>query len=353
MRKFKITVPGFLVVLLMLLLGSCDRKPSEPVEPREYAIWMSEGIIQNPGVYPVYRWSTLTQRLDTFYSNWNTASGFDVSSDGNKLFVEDHGVLNILDADSLGLIDQLTNTHLDGTCGSNKYLVTQQNGDLSVLRQSDLSPILQDTLQVRSAFIGGDNRIFYGLVGSPNRDTVISFPLDRSREPILTPLPHGAGRQIISIHNGSKFLLYLQYNTFDWAFAVYDVPLDSFVYWHPLTPGWGEVAVTPDEHYAVITNPGTWLIGPPPPSSFLIFDLETNDSAMEVDVRPILPDTMLYGDRMPLSEVSITPDGKRALLVGRNGGHFVIYNFETKNLETYTHAGYNMQLIEATCQNRR
>lgn len=341
------------ILLILLLLPACDRKPNEPVKPREYAVWMTEGVILNPGVYPMYRWSSLTQRLDTFYSNWNTASEFDVSSDGNKLFVEDYGVLNILDSDSLGLIDQLPNTHLVGTCGSSKYLVTHQNDYLSILRQSDLSLILQDTFQVRSAFISKDNRMFYGLVGSPNQDTIVSFSLDRFREPVLTRLPHGSGRQIIPIDGGKRFLLYLQYRTFDWAFAVYDVPLDSFVYWHLLTPGWGEMAVTPDEHYAVITNPGTWLLGPPPPSSFLIYDLQAPDSAIEVDVRTIIPDTMLYEDRMPLSDVAITPDGKRALVVGKNGGHFVIYNFETKSLESYTHAGYNMLLTEAACQNRQ
>ena len=54
------------LLFLLLTLASCDRKPNDPVAPREYAVWMSEGVIQNPGVYPMYRWSTLTQRLDTF-----------------------------------------------------------------------------------------------------------------------------------------------------------------------------------------------------------------------------------------------------------------------------------------------
>ena len=226
---------------------------------------------------------------------------------------------------------------------------------IRILRTSDLFPIFEDTLHVAYGAFSSDGMRFYCPYGNyltePAQILVVDLRHHRTRS---IPVPSGAIlTNVIPSADESRLYLWYELGSCASGFMVYDPREDSVLYYDQLTPGKGQMLLSPNGNIVFYTNPGPWLdIGcPHPPSKIYAYDARSNSSTT-ISTLGLVPAP--FDKYLPMGELAITPDGDWLTMAADGGWPFILcLNMSTMTLEKYYEMNGSHQIMNLTCQNRR
>lgn len=322
-----------------LLVVSCnDDKPTEPDPEKEYIFYFSNGVTETK----YYRYFTASTKGDSIELPYTSGEGFAVSATGDFLYLSDSGRTVVVSTDSLKAVTTFPYEGRIEVSPDNRFIAVLGK-DTYILNVHDYSVYFQDTVWALSgAFDQTSQWLYYSpngallrveLDGSPDLDTVFTSVGFSSG---IRPLP-----------TARKLFLYWRplTGTFDFLFNVYNTQADSIIFSRFVTPGNGDLEMTPDGRLAFFTNPGSILWGPPP-GAMMVFDIDSN-AVIDSVIPPSTVNFALLPDKL-----AITPDG-RFLAIGAGGGagEYAILSVETMEIVDTQYLGNQVILWDVTCQN--
>ncbi len=327
----------FTAILSCFLLGfSCD-KPTEPVPVKDYVFYFNDASYFDR----YFRYHSATKRVDTLNIPYNSRAGFAVSADGSRLYLSDGIKTVVMTSDSFQVIAEIPYGGGVSVSPDNRFVAIVGIG-IVMLSTKDYSLVFSDSIPVMRGKFSRDSRTFY-CISSPN---VIKVDIGNSTFDLTAKFFAGAAlRWIIPSVDENKWILYRQFQTFGYLFEVYDVAQDSIVYQELLSPGAGDIEVTPDGRYVFYTNPGTLLFGPPP-GPLAVFDIERNSV-----IDTILTPSPVNGFMVPRN-LCITPDGRKLVVIGARGyGEFSVIDVRKLEVIEHYYLGNNVDIWDVVCQN--
>jgi DNA-binding beta-propeller fold protein YncE len=337
------------------MLPACDRKPNDPddpIKPKEFVFWSTNDARSGPGDTWIFRYEPSSGRFDTLHTTFTATGSFGeltASADGERLYmpVAEGGTV-VLQTDSLQPVSHLSNGGHIAVSPDGRFVVFSNSQGIRILHTRDYSLYKEVAIPAFRSFFDAASRYLYGITLNSGGNLIYKFDIHESN-PEITEIrvPHGSPVRIAPLKDGTRLLVYLQYHTFDYAFADYSLEADSFLTWLPFTPGAGNIVLSADESIAIVTNPGSLLIGPPAPSSFLVYDLRTLDLD-SVDTKTLVPDSLAM--QLPVNDVAIAPDNSIAVLTAKVGGTLIQYDLKTKAVTDYLWAGNGVRYNGMTCR---
>ena len=335
-------------ILSCFLMGfSCD-KPVEPVEPKDYPVYITD---VNRSVLFTYYPKTL--QIDSVAIPWRAEEGITVSADGSRLYLATNSNVTVIDSKSHSLIAELPyRPHTPVAVSPDNQLVAITGDDLTILRTSDYSVVFSDTDKTENGCFSADGKRFYCAAGWSTNTVGVVYKVDLSDSLFAVdrlPIADGGVIHVVPSFDETKLFLYLNVPG-TYAFEVYDVMLDSIIFREFLVPGAGEIAVMLDGRYVVYTNPGVSGTGPPSTGTFKIFDVVANEILAEVSAYD-------YVDSLPALippyTMAVSPEGRWLVLLGGiqlAQQAIYLYDFERQELVDYKYLGRNIVLTNPTVQ---
>ena len=344
---------GILVLAVVCLWGGCGDSPTGPGTAKDYPVYFNSGT----SMEDYYRFYPRSGRVDTFSVDHDSERALAVSVDGTRLYLASYGGVAVISADSLEYLADLPYEANPGgvALSPDGKLVAVAGDGLYVLRTSDYSVLFSDTVVVGHAVFSHDSRTLYCIGGyssaSPQPYIYRLVVADSTCTlTVLFPQWNGHPWRILPSIAGDRWFLILRRGQYDFVFAVYDVAGDSIVFEDYQSPGSGDLAQSKDGKFAFYSNPGTMFIGPPPPSSFTVFNVDENRIEKVVSTAELQSATPGY---FPIGSLAVTPDGCYLVgLAGPGGGEFILFDLgkleiEDNLLMTTTYLG------EVVCQGAR
>jgi hypothetical protein len=283
--------------------------------------------------------------------------GMCVSADGKRLYLIEQASIIVVDTDSLSPITELPYLGYVAVSPNNQLVAISNHIDqcLYILRTSDYSPVFTDTAFLRNLQFSIDSRRCFGTDVFGSDSGAFAYEVDLSEEPPAVrrrPLPGGGIVKLIPSIDETKWFIYRLVGLYVWSFEVYDVERDSVIFAQYLAPGAGFIEITPNGQYAFYGNPGTIMVGPPPPSTFTIFDIEDNDIYQEVSTRFFIDSVTPW--YFPVGQMAVTPDGRWLIALGANAPQqLLLYDIAHKRFVDYAYPGLDKFFIGLTVQNAR
>lgn len=304
--------------LLVAILGTatffcfaCRDKGVEPNSvPRDYKVYFSS---ETAGSHKLFTFHTGTLEVDSADLPWGSFGGVTVSADGKRLYINTAVTVHVVDAATLSPVAELPYRSFEPVAVSpDNRLVAITGDDLTILRTSDYSVLFSDTNETYGGAFSSDNKMFFCPALPSSHSLAVVYSVDLSRRPYRVTRKGFNGHvvEVVPSHDQSKWFVYSNTSSWSSLFEVYDVDSDSVVFRDVLTPGFGHLALTPDDRYVFYTNPGRG-IGAPPPSGFLVYDVRTNSSTAIIDT-----DFFRGGDdstgwwKSAPAYLTVTPDGR-------------------------------------------
>jgi len=352
---------GFLIGGLVSVIGvvwlwsyGCEERVTQPwpppEPPKDYVAYFYDALSNEGNWYFAYH--PLTNNIDSFYLPYESTPV--ISADGKKMYVRDgaHDAIAVVELDSFTVVDQLPYGAPLAVSPDNQLIAVYSDG-LYILRTSDYSEVFRDTTLGGRGVFSSNSKSFYGTTGwSPGPPDPFAYRVDLADT--LSPVtkktfPDGGPLQLVPSLDEKKWFLYLKFDTFGCLFAVYDILTDSIIFRDHLTPGTGDLELTPNGRYVFYTNPGTLLIGPPPPFSFTAYDVDKNEIHKVISTIGVFDEPHDIG--VPVGEICITPDG-RWLVAIMTGGYDYVFalDIENMNIDRYRLV-YGPMLYGLACQN--
>ena len=350
-RKVKRAL-AFLVAGLVLCLLACNGdKPSEPgpppPTPKDYSVYFCAPARTPPQLFAYH---PLTRQTDSVDIHWRPKVGLTISADGKRLYLAQRNSIVVVDADSFDVITELPYKGHVAVSPDNR-LVAITGLDIRILSTLDYSTIFYDTSSTsRSQFSHNSKRLY--CVGAPG---VIKIDLSDTLYQITRKtITTGSVRKVVPSLDESKWFLYLQFNTFTHAFEVYDVLEDSIIFREFLSPGYGQIAITPNGKYVFYTNAcrdGTYF---PQVLGFTVFDVDANRVDHVVSDNDFFTGSNWIGP--PLS-MAVTPDSRWLVMLGGCSiaqGVLYLYDIQRGQLvhREFDEGGWNI-FTGLTVQNAR
>lgn len=321
------TTASAVVLGWVVLCGGCRDKGVEPRPPKDYVVYFAEP--RQSGPCTLYSLHPGTRMIDSSEMPWNVQAGLVVSADGGRLYIGDRTTVVVADAKTLSRIAELPfPTRFPVAVSPDNRLVAVTGDDLTILRTSDYSVVFSDTDRCASGCFSRDSKTFFCATSSSGLAYVVNLA---DSTPTVTRIrfADGAVLQIVPSADQTKWFLYLAFNHDLSVFEVYDVLADSITFRQPLYPGYGRIAVMPNERYLFYTNPGT------PGSiisgrlSFTIFDVHQNSVSREIYDTAFFTVDGPYGKYgYPPNDVVVTPDNRRLILWGGETSAKVVYLYD-------------------------
>jgi hypothetical protein len=339
MRLSKGLLLGGLVALaasVWLWAYGCDERltrswpPPEP--PKDYPVYFRDGV-NHQWCFVYY---PVANRVDSLRlpveANW----GFSISPDGDLLYAFTEDRTHIVSLDSLTVVGELRYPQYPrrGVIPSPDGQLLAMRGEIGfdIIRTSDHSLVFSDTDEGfgRCTF-SHDSRYFYGCVTIGSGAAYIAYiyrvDLQDTTNVLRRELPDFIDRVPIDIepsHDDRLWLLLERSGSFDYWFEVYDPEADSVIFREYMTPGWGEIDISPDGRYAFYTNPGDLIGWPIPPPTITCYDILNNRIHKVISTENLIS--------MPISSIAITPDGR--WLVGNNHlGYKFLVTMDMRKME--------------------
>ena len=333
-NKARVVAATMLVMVSVhLLLTSCDKRSVEP-EPEEltdYPVYFRDGVNHQWcfAYYPV------ANRVDSLRLPVEADWGFQVSPDGDLLYAFTEGGTHIVSLDSLRVVGELRYPQYPrrGAIPSPDGQLLAMRGEIGfdIIRTSDHSLVFRDTDRVfgRCTF-SHNSRYFYGCVQADDSSLayyIYRVDLQDTTNVLRRELPDFIPRVPTDIepsHDDRLWLLLERSGSFDYWFEVYDPEADSVIFREYMTPGWGEIDISPDGRYAFYTNPGDLIDGPIAPPTITCYDILLNRIHKVISTENLIS--------MPIGSIAITPDGR--WLVGNNNlGNNLLLTMDMKTME--------------------
>ncbi len=349
-RRIVVLVPMILLCIgLCLYFAACDGDgPVEPEEPKDYVVYFIDHH-QHDGNW-FFAYHPTSNKLDSFWLPYTSDPV--VSADGKKMYVGDGDMMRIgiVDLNSLTVIDELPYELPIAVSPDNQLLAVRGEG-VRILKTSDYSEVFHDTVIVWRGTFSSDSHRFYGATSEGQvyrielSDTLVTVN--------AKSFANGGVRQVVPSWDESKWFLYLQVSSGLFRFDIYDVFGDSIVYTAWLSPGYGELELTPDGKYVFYTNPGRENTAAGSPW-IGVHDVERRRIHTMITTAGILDPPNDYG--IPVSDVCITPDGRWLVAVasGAFSGYPFLLTLDVRTMQFVKHIkfGGNRNFRGLTCQSR-
>jgi hypothetical protein len=341
------------VAIILTLTGCGSDSPTGPGNGQapDYIVYFShlEGN-------DMYAYHTGTGALDSFSLPVTPKWAFQISPHGKTLYTTTGTSLVAIDLNSKQVVREapLLNSGME-ICMSpdGRYLATEMprpdHKGLQIRRTSDLSVVFEDTIWWSYGQFGQNNQCFYCRMDNTSGvgPAAVIYRLDlRTFRATTYPLHDGLPYWVIPSYDESKWFIYAYFNFDLYEFEVYDRILDSMIFRKSLVPGNGYMALTKDNRYVILSQPGLSISSVPPITYFTIFDVQANAILKEVDLYPGNPFYVVY----PLC---LTPDDKH--LIGMPGpwpadGSFFDFDLTTMNFIRFDTTLHGKELFYPTCQ---
>ncbi len=309
--KFTVLAMAFVAVFFLI---TCDGdKPTGTVETKEYIFYFNDG-----GYFDrYYRYFSESQNVDSISIPYDSRRGMAVSPDGKRLYLANTFNCAVVNTGSLQLISQVNIESSGGVAVSpNNKNLALFGDDLRILNTSDYSIKFQDTTNTPfGGLFSRNSRNLYCAAGLG----VIKVDLANSPFSVTTKAFANLVSKLVISEDETKWFLYQKLpQLYTFAFRVYDVLSDSIIFQEILTPGAGDIAMSPDGKFVFYTNPGTLQFGPPPAGHITVFDIEKNEICTRINTPSLVFDSLF------IQHIAISPDGRK--LVGEAGafGEFVV-----------------------------
>jgi len=296
--------------------------------PDDYPVYFWGGIDDLYGVYRVQ-----SRLLDTFRLDLEEPRDLDVSADGSLLYIRMPQSVVVVSTTTLLTVTELPYPSLWPVAVSpDGRHIALQTGDLYILRTSDYSVVHNDTDGVTNGAFSQDGNRFYADGGSDLGQLIYKVDLANDFAVTRTYVP---GSYAISMMRPSRDeSLWFLYRNVSWdesRFDVYDVAIDSIIFYDWLSPGKGTLLPSVDSDRMFSTSPGTLLAGTPSPYAFAAYNI----ASQTVDSVSIASDCDGHPVYFRCGILAVTPDGR--FLIGDNfnyGIGMMIYDLHADSLDT-------------------
>ncbi len=335
-------------VLLALMISCGDDKPTGPGTATDYAVYFWDGAHTNW----YYEYWPEANQIDSFYIPIISRRGIKVSADGKRLYLAGTDAVDVVDLNTRELTMELPyQGGLIVSPDNRRIAIVGENID--ILRTSDYSVVYHDTTNTGSGTFSTDGRHLYCISQAGGRDiwAVRKIDVYQGRVEEERIFTDGWLDQLAPSLDETKWFIYFFMGQCFSAFAVYDVHSDSLIYFVPLWPGLGELAVAPDGRTVYYTNPGPIFdIGCcRAPSAIYAYDIASNTSR-EISTLGVVPPPL---DRwLPMGELAITPDNKYLVSAHYGGFEYLItLDISRERFIKYVDIGQPRLIYSLTCQN--
>jgi len=317
-----------------LWLAGCGDKPNQPPkpEPKDYVFYLSDGSYRDR--YFLYH--SCSRDLDTITIPYGSQGGFAVSPDGSLLYLCDRTLTRVVTTDSLQLVAELPPGYIS-VSPDNQFLAIAGSDSIVILRTDDYSAVYSDTFNFLNGRFSNDSQTYYGN-GQHHLLTV------RLTDPVQTSdrtFTGGGVYRFVPSPDDSQLYLYVLQSVYDFLFAVVDVASDSILFQTPITPGYGDIEITPDGKHVFYTSPGHVLIGPDPSPYLTVYNTEREQIQSQI---PIV-DFGLPGN------LAVSPDGRKLMAAGATGEQkFFVLDISTLTITELYELRYTSP-ADVVCQN--
>lgn len=334
---------------------SCSDSPSGPTTGRnKYNFYGLDNLTSNGT--GILRFDPANGVIDTVFDSLPRVRGWSLSADGEALYASMNDSLVVFasyDGSHISTIELACGAASASPDGRLLYLAT---GELSYLLNLPSYQMLHDLsdLKVAGGVWSRDSKTLYCLGAGATVPTVKRVQFGEQVEMDSVTIPGMPGFLVDMKPSIDERLLFLysRFGSFQCAFGVYDIAVDSLIYRMELVPGAGWIAVAADGRTVLFTNPGTQLIGPPAPSAFYLYDIPSN-SVKEYSTEGIAggeDEPWLY--RMPIGPLAITPDGRTAVLSRAViGTDLLVFDIPSRSIVKYCDFDYKASFLNVSCQN--
>ena len=324
------------VIALMCLAAACnDKSPTKSEPPPEQVVYMWDAGDSEK----YFAFQPDSDKFDSFSVDFNPYYGLTASPEGGRLYGAGDEGIAVIDLATRALVQVLPYIAYDGILASPDGRVLAVGCDsLLVLSTADYSVLYHQSHYLGAAAFSRDSKRLYSIT----YDTITV--IDLSRDTTIKSQPNNLG-DIVKLRlspDESRWYLYRYHGMYTFSFAVYDVALDSMVFVLGLTPGVGDLEVTPDDSYVFFTSPGGLAFGPPPQYSFGSYNVKTG----QVTLFKFNSECTAAKDFYPMGELAVTPDGRWLTAVsGPCGGHVISFDIPNMAMSSFTCTGNNKCLV--------
>ena len=321
---------------LMVLVGSAlivttcsDKVPTKPDPPPEQVVYMWDGGQENR----YFACKPATNELDSFAIDFNPSYGLCVSPDGQRLYGAGDDGVAVIDLTTRTLIRVLPYLAYDGVLASpDGHTLAVGSDSLLILSTVDYSVLFHQPLFLGAAAFSRDGKKLYSIT----KDSITTINLSGGMSAKSRSNEFGYVGRLRLSPDESRWYLYRSHGLYTFSFAVYDIALDSMVFVLGLTPGAGDLEVTPDGGYVFFTSPGGLMFGPPPQYTFASYNTQTG----QVTFFKFNSECTAARDFYPMGELSVTPDGRWLTAVsGPCGGHVISFDIPNMAMTSFTCTG--------------
>ena len=322
---------------LGLWLTGCGDKPSQPPkpEPEDYVFYLSDGFYSGPDC-KYFRYRSYSKLVDTVYIPYGSLGGFAVSPDGSLLYLCDRTLTRVVNTDSLQLLAELPPGHIS-VSPDNQYMAIAGADSIVILRTEDYSAVYSDTFNLLNGRFSNNSEIYYGN----GQHHLLTVKLTDPVQTIDKGMSGGGVYRFVPSPDDSQLYLYVMQSVYDFLFAVVDVATDSILFQTPITPGYGDIEITPDGKYVFYTSPGHVQIGPDPSPYLTVYSTEDNEIQSQISIVDFcLP-----------RNLAVSPDGRKLVAAGATGEqYFFVLDIPTLTITELHELRYTTP-ADVVCQN--
>jgi hypothetical protein len=346
----KVAAVALLVFIACLAMGGCEKEsnPAAITEPANYEVYFWDGLTTN--WYFAYR--PETNQLDSFSLPVAAENDIEVSADGKRLFIGRNASIPIVDLETRAIVGELP--YGGGVVASpdGRWLAVLGDG-WRILRASDYGVVFEDTIVAVSGAFSADGDRFYCVVGDGNSGQRQVRILDIADNFAVTAKSfiEGGLVRIIPSRDETRWFLYFNSGRCSSQMAVYDLGLDSIIFRHTVTPGKGDIELTPNGGTLFYSSPGVMLdlYGcSVAPAEFYAYDVSVGQD------RAISTRNAVAGkpaDYLKIGGLAVTPDGRWLVASMAEGGNVLAaIDLTTFTVAKYVELGGGRQFISLTCR---
>jgi hypothetical protein len=300
-----------LVLGLGIYLAGCSKKGLEPLPPgKDYPVYFRVGDSNSDDDW-CFKYYPATGEVDSFLLPLTPRFNMATSADGGELWISRYDTVYVFDIESKTILASLplVVSGSKAVFSTDNQLVALSGNDLYIIDRQSYSVIYHDTSMVHYNIgrFSTDGRRYY--CGATGEDTYYAYRVDLDEgigDTLYRIDHHGALQKVLPSRDEKKIFIITRLGTYDSGFYVYDISLDSIIYFRSFAPQPARIEVAPNGRYVYLTAGGTLNSMDFPEFSFAIFDIAANDFTEEVKIG----DNVSFESYFPLDHFVVTPDSR-------------------------------------------
>lgn len=302
-----------LLAALILLGGNCAKNPTGPISrtaPYLFAL--------NPswpkGYASIYYIDTaLDSLVDTLLVPYPQILGLGVSPDGDIIYLSAEGnPPTFLEINTLTkqIVYQGPNSGVPTPDG--KYLIGFTTSGMKIYHAKTHRELFHSDTGFQNVFLSFDEQrsLVYGGVGGVKIGAFNYRLLQWER--IIDPANAGGAQPVLSLVVAPLLQkLYYTTPTYNPWFCVLDLQRDTVVNQLPINSG-GNLAISKDNRYVYVTDPGGYVFDPPPTGNIGVYSTSDEAPAPSIDVTVVWDSNTTIPHRVEYTDqIAMAPDGRK------------------------------------------